>query len=209
MRRLGKGMLALGLGVALGLPGASRAAGTEQLRDFLATTSAARGAFEQIAPGPRKTTVHSSGHFEFQRPGRFRWSTETPYEQLIVGDGEWLIVWDPDLRQVTRRRLAGALPASPASILFGSNQFEKDFQVSDEGRAEGIDWILAVPRARDAPFDRIRIGFRDSLPAAMELRDGFGQMTQLTFSAIERNPALPAARFRFTAPAGADVLESQ
>lgn len=187
----------------------ARADGRSQLHDFLAQTRSASGAFEQLAPGPKHTSVRSSGHFEFERPGRFRWAVEAPYAQLIVADGQWLIVHDPDLQQVTRRRLSGALPASPASILFGSDAFEKDFHLTEDGSASGIDWILALPTSQDAPFSRVRIGFTAGLPVAMELRDSFGQDTRLTFTQLVRNPVIDPARFRFTPPPGTDVLDAQ
>ena len=129
-----------------------------------------------------------------------------PYEQVIVADGERLTMFDKDLNQVTVRKLQASLPSSPASILFGSNEFEKEFEVSDGGVRNGLEWIVARPRAKDTTFERIEIGFRDGLPQAMLLADGFGQLTQLTFSNVERNPPLDPSRFTFTVPPGADVI---
>lgn len=211
-RRAAGAALAPALFLALAL--ACRSAGAEpiqQLHDFLAHASSARGEFTQTAPGGGKGAkpAVSHGRFEFQRPGRFLWEYNKPYEQLIVSDGKALFLYDKDLAQVTKRALAGALPASPASILFGSNDFEKDFHVSADGEGGGIEWIRAVAQAKDSPFERIRIGFRDGLPAAMELRDSFGQQTILAFDKVERNPALPAGHFAFTPPPGADVLEDK
>ena len=40
----------------------------------------------------------------------------------------------------------------------------------------------------------------------MVLTDAFGQTTSLVFGAVKRNPALASSMFRFTPPAGADVL---
>jgi outer membrane lipoprotein carrier protein len=40
----------------------------------------------------------------------------------------------------------------------------------------------------------------------MELVDGFGQTTVLRFKALERNPKLDSALFRFSPPKGADVI---
>jgi len=40
----------------------------------------------------------------------------------------------------------------------------------------------------------------------MELRDSFGQTTLIRFSKIERNPRLAPDTFRFTPPAGTDVV---
>lgn len=182
------------------------AAPIDQLRSFLTQTTSARGEFEQRVSGSGKEQI-ASGSFVFQRPGRFRWTYLKPYEQLIVADGQRLVLYDKDLNQVTIRKLAAALPSSPASILFGSNDFEKEFEVSDAGTRDGLEWIAAQPRARDTQFERIEIGFRDGLPAAMLLADSFGQQTRLTFSKIERNPKLGPDPFRFTPPKGADVIE--
>lgn len=194
---------------SLALCPAAFANSVEQLRNFLTHTQSARGEFTQHVFGKAGVTPQqSSGSFLFQRPGRFRWVYAKPYEQVIVGDGEKLFLYDKDLNQVTVRKLAAALPASPASILFGSNQFERDFDVSDGGTRDGLEWIVALPRSRDTTFEKIEIGFKDNLPAAMLLRDSFGQTTSLAFSKLERNPALADA-FRFVPPRGADVLEEK
>lgn len=184
---------------------AAQAAGLDQLRSFLTQTTSARGEFVQRVS--RNTSAQqSSGRFVFQRPGRFRWSYEKPYEQLIIGDGERLTIFDKDLNQATIRKLQAALPSSPASILFGSNDFEREFDVTELGARDGLEWIRARPKAKDTPFERIEIGFRDGLPGGMLLVDNFGQTTTLTFAKVERNPKLEPDAFRFTPPKGADVL---
>ena len=193
----------------------AHAAALDQLRSFLTQTQSARGEFTQRIsqkttprPGAKPQPV-ASGQFVFQRPGRFRWTYEKPYEQVIVADGQRLTMFDKDLNQVTIKKLQSSLPSSPASILFGSNEFEKEFEISDGGVRDGLEWVVAKPRAKDTTFERIEIGFRDGLPAAMLLADGFGQQTQLTFSKVDRNPKLDAETFRFAVPKGADVLEDK
>ena len=183
----------------------ARATGVDQLRSFLTQTTSARGEFVQRVTR-NASTQQSSGQFVFQRPGRFRWSYEKPYEQLIIADGERLTLFDKDLNQATIRKLQVALPSSPASILFGSNDFEREFEVTELGARDGLEWIRARPRAKDTAFDRIEIGFKAGLPASMLLIDNFGQTTTLSFSRLERNPKLEPDAFRFTPPKGADVL---
>ncbi len=186
---------------------AAHAGSLEQLRSFLTQTNSARGEFVQRVSGQKGSAQPvSSGSFVFQRPGKFRWTYEKPYEQLIVADGTRLVLYDKDLNQVTIRKLGAALPSSPASILFGSNDFEKEFEVVDAGVRDGLEWVRARPRAKDTTFERIEIGFRDGLPQAMQLADSFGQVTQLSFSKVERNPKLDGQAFQFTPPKGADVL---
>lgn len=208
--RITRRQLLVGSALAAAGIAPARAQSVDQLRTFLTQTKTARGEFTQRV-GSRSSPQGqvSSGTFVFQRPGRFRWVYAKPYEQTIVADGETLYLFDKDLNQVTVKKLSGAIPASPASILFGSNQFEKDFEVRDGGSRDGLAWIVATPRAKDTPFERIEIGFRDGLPEAMQLADSFGQSTQLRFSKMERNPVVDPQVFRFTPPPGADVLDSR
>ena len=199
---------ALALAAAFALvPADVRAGGIDELHAFVDGAKNGRATFRQtvVARSGRVPQV-SSGTFAFSRPGRFRWSYDKPYEQLIVADGARLVLYDRDLNQVTVRKLGASLPSSPASILFGSNDFEKEFEVTDAGARDGLEWVQAKPRAKDSTFERIEIGFRDGLPQAMRLADNFGQVTQLTFAKVERNPKLDAGAFTFTPPKGADVL---
>jgi outer membrane lipoprotein carrier protein len=132
-----------------------------------------------------------------------------PYEQVLVADGQRLYLYDKDLNQVTVKKIAAALPASPASILFGGNEFERDFVVTEAGTRDGVAWLSATPRAKESQFERIEIGFRDGVPVAMLLADSFGQVSRLAFSRFERNVRLDGQMFRFVPPAGADVLEER
>lgn len=198
--------------VALCLVGA--AAGTawagaiDQLRDFAAGTKSARGEFsqQQLRSSGRAADT-ASGVFAFSRPGRFRWEVTAPFEQLIVTDGERLHFYDKDLKQVTVRKVGDSISATPAAILFGSNDIDAAFTLRESGVADGVEWLEAVPKAKDAGFERIRIGFRGGMPEAMEVRDAFGQTTRFAFRAIERNPSLDPGLFRFTAPRGVDVVQ--
>lgn len=191
----------------------AQAASLDQLRQFLTQTKTASGEFTQrVVPAnarPGAAPQVSSGRFTFERPGKFRWIYEKPYEQVLVADGERFYLYDKDLRQVTVKKLGAALPASPAAILFGANDFEREFEVKDAGARDGLEWIDAKPRAKDSTFESIRMGFRDGLPVAMQLKDTFGQTTSLAFAAFQRNPKVDAQVFRFTPPAGVDVLEDK
>jgi outer membrane lipoprotein carrier protein len=213
-RRLLAGLLAslnagLGVGLAFGPGAPALAADTAlaQLRAFIAATASARGAFTQRTARSGGGVETVSGVFAFQRPGRFRWEVRKPYDQLLVADGEKLHFLDRDLNQVTVRRLGDAVGASPAALLFGGQELDRAFTFSESGAREGLDWVLAVPRSREAGFDRILIGLRAGQPEQMEVRDAFGRTTVFAFSALERNPRLEADLFRFTAPRGADVVE--
>jgi len=186
----------------------AQAGGIERMRTFVLEMRSGQARFEQV-PEDRagKKAQSASGTFQFERPGRFRWAYEKPYEQLIVGDGTRFWVYDKDLNQVTVKKLDQALGSSPAALLAGSDDIEAAFTLLDGGEKDGLEWVRAVPRNRDAGFESITMGFdRQSLPAAMELKDQFGQTTLLKFTAVERNPKLSRELFLFTPPKGADVV---
>jgi outer membrane lipoprotein carrier protein len=189
------------------LPGIVSASGTDALKSFLSQTKSVKARFAQMVLDRNlKPLQQAQGVMQFSRPGKFRWDYVKPYEQTIVGDGTRLWIYDKDLNQVTVRKLDRALGASPAALLAGSNDLERDFTLSDSGSKDGLDWLDAVPKSRDTAFERVRMGFGKSGLAAMELRDQFGQITVITFADIERNPPIAAEVFRFTPPKGADVI---
>jgi len=197
--------------VAFAAASMARADAIEQLRAFHTTTKTGKVAFRQVVVGKAQQGQQreSTGTFAFQRPGRFRWAYEKPFEQLIVGDGEKLWVYDKDLNQVIVRKLDVALGSTPAALLAGDSTLEKNFELTDAGRNNGLDYVDAKPRSPDTGFARVKIGLSDNLPRAMELTDTFGNVTILTFSRFERNPALDPDTFRFVPPQGADVIEGK
>ena len=192
---------------ALGLIGVARAGGMDRLNEFMSSTLAATGEFEQrIYNRERKLVQESRGTLAFQRPGRFRWAYSKPYPQLIVGDGARVWVYDEDLNQVTVRKLDQALGATPAALLAGANDALKAFTLKDEGTRDGLEWVEAIPRDRDSTFERIRMGFGLTGLERMELTDTFGQTTELRFRRLQRNPRVDPGLFRFAPPKGADVV---
>jgi outer membrane lipoprotein carrier protein len=108
---------------------------------------------------------------------------------------------------VTVRKLESALGSTPAALLAGAAGIDKAFVLSDAGEKDGLEWMEARPREREAGFERVRMGFgKEGGLQAMELVDHFGQTTQLRFSKFERNPQVSPSEFRFDPPKGADVL---
>ncbi len=187
--------------------GTAHADALAQLKQFMDGTRSARGSFtQQVFSKSGRTPQQGSGTFAFSRPGKFRWTYEKPYAQLLVGDGSKLWAWDQELNQVTTKKLGQALGSTPAAILAGDNSLEKNFTLQDDGAAEGMEWVEARPKADDSSFERIRMGFSGGQLKAMVLHDNFGQTTSLNFLQMERNPSLDAGLFRFVPPKGADVV---
>lgn len=200
--------LALALVLALAAAQAhAQGASLERFQQFLRTTQSTTAEFEQkVYDRNRKLVQESSGRFAFLRPGRFRWTYARPFAQIIVGDGERVWVYDRDLNQVTVRRIAKALGSTPAALLAGASDVDKAFELAEGGDRDGLAWVEAKPRDKDAGFERIRLGMSVAGIEAMELVDNFGQTTLLRFTKLVRNPQIDPETFRFTPPKGADVL---
>ncbi len=193
--------------VLLVLNGAAHAGGIDRLKGFIAGARTAEADFTQtVTDRAGRVSQQASGKMAFARPGKFRWDYSAPYEQVIVSDGVKLWLYDKDLEQVSVKPLADAIAGTPAALLAGDNAIEKYFTLKDAPDADGLEWLEATPKNRDTTFERIRMGFRGDALVQMDLFDFFGQRTTLKLARLVRNPAIPAARFAFTPPKGADVI---
>ncbi len=185
----------------------AQADAVDTLKAFVRDVKTGSAAFTQTVTSPdgaKKRT--SSGTFEFARPNRFLFNYTKPFEQRIVADGQKVWIYDADLNQASSRRLSQALGATPAALLAGGSM-EQDFDLAPLPAKGGIEWVEAVPKAKDGAFKSVRIGFRGQSLEAVEVVDAFGQRSSLQFTQFAANPPIPASTFVFVVPTGADVLE--
>ena len=183
------------------------ASSLDRLQNFIQHTQSAKSHFTQtVISKSARPVQEASGTMEFLRPGKFRWSYEKPYEQLIVGDGIKLWIYDAELNQVTVKKLDQAIGSSPAALLAGNNEIGKYFNLKDIGSKDGMEWLEATPKGKESTFESVRMGFNQANLQMMELRDNFGQTTIIRFTAIARNPKIPSSQFKFVPPKGADVI---
>ena len=183
------------------------AASLDRLRAFVRETQTARASFIQtVSDKSGRVVQRASGEFAIERPGHFRWSVEKPYKQLLVGDGEKVWIYDPDLNQVVIRRYDRALGTTPAALLSGKEEVERAFEWRDLPSANGLDWLGATPKDKESSFSEIRLGFNSGGLAALEIMDNFGQRTLVSLFNLERNPKLGPDLFKFSPPKGADVV---
>ncbi len=187
--------------------GLAQAGNVEALKTFLNSTPRLKGEFNQTVYDKNGHIVQqSSGWFAISRPGKFRWVVQQPFDQLIVGDGERVWLFDPDLNQVTVRKMGNALGSSPAALLAGEGTLEQQFVLRDSGEKDGLSWVAASPKSQDAGFSKVQLGLEKGKVVAMRLFDNFGQTTYLTFGKTTMPAKQDSKLFSFTPPAGADVV---
>jgi outer membrane lipoprotein carrier protein len=192
----------------------SWAGGLESLESFVKTAKTGRADFTQVVTAPAKEgqaprVKTSTGTFEFSRPGRFKFVYKKPFEQSIVADGQTLWLFDVDLNQVTARKQSQVLGSTPAALIAAApdlKALQADFSLADAPDKDGLQWVVATPKARDGQLQTIRVGFKAATLNVLEILDNFGQRSLLTFAQFEVNPSLNAAAFQFKPPPGADVI---
>lgn len=179
----------------------------EALKKFNNDTDGLSGNFSQTVQSKKKTQS-STGYFKVLRPGMFKWEYTKPYKQTIVGDGHTVWLYDIDLKQVTKSSQSQAIGDSPAAILSSKAALESNYTLKDEGNKGGIDYVLATPKRANSGYQYIRIGFKGETLAAMELKDGFGNLTNIKFNNINTTPNLSKNEFKFITPKDVDILSN-
>lgn len=198
-----------------GACGSACAGGMESLESFVKTVKSGRADFTQTVTAPPRDgqpgrVKTSTGTFEFQRPGKFKFDYKKPFAQTIVADGKTLSLFDVDLNQVTQRPQAQALGSTPAALIAAApdlRALQTDFALEGAPERDGLQWVKATPKSKDGQLQSVQIGFQGDALASLEILDSFGQRSVLKFSKVEVNPTLPAGTFEFKTPAGADVLK--
>lgn len=191
---------------------AASAAGPEtglvRLRAFLANVQVLEARFrQQVIDSRQQVLEDASGSVVMQRPGRFRWNYEKPFERVIVADGERVWLYEADLEQVTIRRLTAGIGDTPAAILTGKESVLERFTVDKSWTEEGLALVRLVPRSADADFAGVTLGFDGAELRRLLLDDRLGQQTRIDLTEVRTNPRVSPEVFRFQTPPGADVID--
>jgi len=189
-------------------PVPSFASGLDGLQRFYSEIKSYSASFEQTVMDEKMDLLEaSSGELSIQRPGKFYWHYAMPSEQLIIGDGKQVWIYDVELEQITHRQSEAAVTQTPAMLLSGEGDLAETFILEDAGQRDGLDWVRMIPKSRDSGFTDIHIGFSGGSLQLLEMQDNFGQTTQIRFKNITENSDIPEQTFSFTPPAGVDVIE--
>lgn len=183
---------------------------TQQLSDLLKPLQSLSGQFTQIIADSDGEILQSShGEFWVQRPGRLRWQTQAPYEQLLVTNEENLWLYDPDLEQVTVKVANKSLQQTPAAILSGDvESLNESYLITQKGASTGNDQqVFSLKPIQDgALFEQLTLRFMSDGITSMEVLDSLGQITTISLDSITPNADIEADMFTFSAPPGTDVL---
>jgi outer membrane lipoprotein carrier protein len=180
-----------------------------QLKTFLAHSKTLTASFKQVLFDKNKNPKQTStGLFFLSRPGKFRWSYQSPFIQEIVSNSGKIWFYDKDIEQVTIKKMDKSIGSTPALLLSGEINLETKFTLESQGEDEGLSWIKLIPKDKETSFQYILIGLEGKKLGGMELYDNFGQLTRIYFSNTKINPFISNDKFVFTVPKGTDVFEN-
>jgi outer membrane lipoprotein carrier protein len=187
-----------------------KAEGRSRLDKYLKDFATLKANFEQVLVNEKGMTLETAkGVVYLQRPGKFRWDYQQPSEQTIVADGTKVWIYDKDLAQVTVKQLTAAIGNTPALLLGGKVDVDREFVIKELGDDGGVRWVALEPRDKHSQYADIRLGFDGSVVKRMELHDNLGQVTRITFSDEQRNPKIDPQLFNFVPPKGTDVINAK
>jgi len=173
------------------------------------TTRTLTADFKQTVESPTLARpLESHGTVAFEKPNRMRWDYAKPDEQLIVGDGETLWIYQPQDHQAIKAPLGEAFQATtPVTFLAGLGRLDRDFDATLE-QDEPDRWHLRLVPRRDSALGTLGlvVGKKDAAIEEARITDPLGTTTRIVFSNERRNVALEPSLFRFTPPAGVDVI---
>jgi outer membrane lipoprotein carrier protein len=193
---------------------------TQDLVKLLADYKTIQGDFAQSLKDSKGEVIQqSSGIFTVKAPGFFLWDTQEPFPQLLVSNLQDIWLYDADLEQVTIRPYSQNVDQSPALLLSGNvEKISQTYYIkkvksidnnevtkTDRAAAISSDFIL-TPKQTNSVFLELRLGFVDNIIQQMTLADSLGQTTRFSFNNIVLNQLINESIFKFSIPAGVDVL---
>jgi outer membrane lipoprotein carrier protein len=189
--------------------------GLESLENFVKTVKSGKSEFQQTVTSPARAgeaprVKNSSGIFEFQRPGKFKFQYKKPFEQLILADGTSLWIYDADLNQASQRKQSAAFANTPAALIASATDLSalrNEFTLENAPEKDGLVWVSARPKAPDSTLQTVRIGFKGDALQQLDITDSFGQRSLINFAAMQINLSLPESSFKFVLPAKAELLK--
>lgn len=177
------------------------------LQDKLNAMRTMSASFNQIVKAQNREISRSKGIMALERPGKFRWHTQSPMEQIIVADGNKLWIYDAELEQVTVKAQDKGIGGTAALFLSGyNNNVAQDFDVKllDKGNKTIFD---LSSKSEKANFQRVKLVFKGDVLVSIEFYDQLGQHTEVELNNVKTNLKLTSNLFKFKVPSNVDLVE--
>lgn len=179
----------------------------DELSTLLNRTSAFSGQFSQLVFDNKSQLIEeASGDVVFKKPHFFKWIYQAPHQNQIIGDGEIVYIYDPDLSQVIMSRFSQSKSNNPANIFF-LNNLEESFKVTKILIDDEV-WYRCESKLKDIDYQSIEISFNKDKIKAMKVIDGLQNKIIINFVNISYSADIDEASFLFNVPDNVEVIKN-
>lgn len=179
----------------------------DELSTLLNRTSAFSGQFSQLVFDNKSQLIEeASGDVVFKKPHFFKWIYQAPHQNQIIGDGEVVYIYDPDLSQVIMSRFSQSKSNNPANIFF-LNNLEESFKVTKILIDDEV-WYRCESKLKDIDYQSIEISFNKDKIKAMKVIDGLQNKIIINFVNISYSADIDEASFLFNVPDNVEVIKN-
>ena len=165
---------------------------------------------QQIDMGHRQdlqATENSTGQLLFQRPGKFRWTYQSPFPQEIISDGKTIWVFEKDLNQVTIRSVDQQTDHSLMRVLNNPNELAEHYLATMYSSGDWLE-VTLTPKYQSTDFQTLSLAFNKEKLLMIEILDPLDRYNRLTFNQVTLNQAIDASSFYFEPTADIDVIDT-
>lgn len=155
-----------------------------------------------------------SGTLLLKKPGRMRWEYTSPRHKLFVTDGAMAWFYVPGEAQARRTRLKNLDDLrSPLRLLLGHTHLEKELRglsLAPDVRPSSAGGVMlrGIPVGMEDRVSQVLLECDgEGWVRRMVIEELDGSTTEFRFSGQKENVPLSDAGFKFTPPAGVEVLE--
>jgi outer membrane lipoprotein carrier protein len=164
---------------------------------------------ESLTVQGRKRT--EKGELYLRKPGKMRWEYTAPAGKLFVSDGKFIWSYFADQKRAEKENFKETDDMrAPLAFLLGRLNFNdefKDYRTQSDGRNNLF--ITAIPKSDKLPYSEVTfLVSPDSVIHYLSVKGQEGSVTEFTFENERKNPPLNDALFRFTPPAGVEIIDS-
>ncbi len=165
------------------------------------------------------TPLTSNGNLFIKKPGRLRWDYREPDVQEIYVNGNELMMYVPQHKQVLVGKLTQmAASQAPLQLLQGAAKLEEHFEAQATPGGErgegGIPLVTLIPK--EAGPESVRTVLRIVVEAqpktyfikTVSIHEVSGNIASFQFSNLQPNTGLKGALFEFAVPAGVEVIKA-
>ena len=151
-----------------------------------------------------------SGTLTLRKQGKMRWDYTRPPGKLFISDGKNVYLYTARDNRVEKLKLKDTEDMrAPLAFLLGRLDMKKEFRDFELHNADAGTWLDASAKNARVPYEKVEMLIApDASIRALKVIGRDESLLSFSFNNEKMNPPVADELFRFTAPRGAEVVDS-